>query len=274
MLNPSRLYSFLDSKNNYGVHFFEGQKFIQDLALMHQFNSTTFSYFRDTLLTFQQMMSFLKPGEMFGFYIDAEKPNFRFKLEASYHGKTRALILPDSLNQTLKSITGKARLLKIQPGQNTPYSSVIEIKNEGTLEIANNILKTSYQTQSQILLSDKTDQSILIRKLPQHGGKKVTNDEVELADYIKNFQNFFDTAFEKNLNDVEGIVQYFEQDSLAYLHSMEVEFHCSCSHEQMVSSIRTLSLADIDHVFQKDSEIETTCDYCKKIYKVQRAEIE
>lgn len=274
MLNPSRLYSFLDSKNNYGVHFFDGQKFIQDLALLHQFNSPTFNYFRDTLLTFQQMMSFLKPGEMFGFYIDAVEPNFRFKLEASYHGNTRALIIPDQLVENPEHIKGQARLLKIFPGHATPYSSVIDINDHGTKEIANEILKISYQTQSQIILSDISDQSLLVRKLPLHGGKAVSDNEIEIDDYIKTHHTFFQEAFKRNLNDVEGVVQYFEQKDLAYLHSMEVDFKCSCSHEQMVESIKTLSLADINQVFQSDTEIETKCDYCKKSYKIKRSEIE
>lgn len=273
MLNDSRLYSFLDSKNNYGVHFLEGQKFIQDLALLHQFNGPTFNYFRDTLLTFQQMMSFLKPGEMFGFYIDSEKPHFRFKLEASYHGKTRALIIPDQLEKMPTQVTGKARLLKMSPGSGTPYSSIVELKNHSISDTANEILTTSYQTQSKIILSSKTDQSILIRKLPQLGGHKITTDEVELKDYVKNNEDFFRECFEKNLNDVEGVVNAFEKGSLAYLHSMEVSFHCSCSQEQMVQSIRSLSLADVDYVFGQDDQIESTCDYCKKVYVVKKDEI-
>ena len=74
MLATSRLYSFLDHKNGFNIHFLEGQKLIHDLILLHPMNSSGFSYFRDTFLGLLPIIFFLKPQESLGLYIDSEEP--------------------------------------------------------------------------------------------------------------------------------------------------------------------------------------------------------
>ena len=60
MLAVSRLYSFLDHKEGFNVHFLEGQKLIHDLVLLHPMKGSGFAYFRDTFLGLMPIIFFLR----------------------------------------------------------------------------------------------------------------------------------------------------------------------------------------------------------------------
>src|SRR5437762_2587208 len=121
MLPVSRLYSFLDHKNGFNIHFLEGQKLIEDLVLTHPLQGSGFAYFRDSILGILPIIFFLKPGESLGIYIDSEDPYFRLKIETGSTGHTRTLLLPEEFNLFPMKITGKVRVTKIFPNQKAPY---------------------------------------------------------------------------------------------------------------------------------------------------------
>ena len=66
MLNKSRLISFIDQKNEFTLHFVEGQKLVEDLALIHELKGNGFAYFRDSVLSFIPLITLLKVGENLG----------------------------------------------------------------------------------------------------------------------------------------------------------------------------------------------------------------
>ena len=127
MLEQSRLTGFIDQKAGFTLHFFDGQSVIRDLALIHDIKGDGFSFFRDAVLTFLPLISYLKSGEQFGFYIDSNEPWFRFKLEASSLGYMRTLLFPESFNDFPKKINGNCRLTKISPGQREPYNTLLAL---------------------------------------------------------------------------------------------------------------------------------------------------
>ena len=113
MTPESKLYSFLDNKNSFTIHFLEGQKIIESMATLHHLQGAGFSYYRDLLLSVLPMVSFVKKGESFGFYLDSEAPYFRFKLETNYTGSFRTLLLPADFNQFPQKLTGLVRFSKL-----------------------------------------------------------------------------------------------------------------------------------------------------------------
>jgi molecular chaperone Hsp33 len=120
MLANSRLYSFLDHKNGFNIHFLEGQKLIHDLVLLHPMQRQGFAYFRDTFLGLLPIIFFLKPGESLGIYIDSENPYFRLKIETNSSGHTRTLLLPEEFNLFPEKITGNIRISKIFSSNKSP----------------------------------------------------------------------------------------------------------------------------------------------------------
>ncbi len=91
LASESRLYTLIDDSREFALYFLEGQTLIQDMALLHPIRRSGFAYFRDVVLSVQPMVSFLKHGEQFGFYIDSEQPYFRLKIETAHSGSTRCM---------------------------------------------------------------------------------------------------------------------------------------------------------------------------------------
>jgi molecular chaperone Hsp33 len=272
-MQESRMYSFLDSKNGFTLHFLEGQKLIYDLVLTHSLNKDALSYYRDTVLTSQQMLNFLKTGETLGFYIDSEEPYFRFKIEMNANGHMRTLLLPESFEQFPKELNGVFRITKIFPNAR-PYNSVTKMNHIPTKELVNQALSESYQTNSTVLLSDDGDQSLMLTKMPPIDIKKqVIEEDLTLSEYKLKIKQFINELFKSCPDDIESIVNTFEKNDFAYLGSKEVQFNCSCSQERMEKNLLSLHHNDLDEVFQEDKSIEVRCDYCNTVYVVEREKL-
>lgn len=273
MLANSRLYSFLDHKNGFNIHFLEGQKLIHDLVLLHPIQQSGFAYFRDTFLGILPIIFFLKPGESLGIYIDSNDPYFRLKIETNSAGHTRTLLLPEEFNLFPMKITGNVRVTKIFQAQKAPYTSVIELNNVDSRDVINQILSESYQTNTEVVLGDVSDQSIMVTKLPPLNVNSTHDETITRKEYIKKHQHFFREVFEMATDDIEKIVKKFEDHGYSYLGSRQVSFFCPCSEERMVLNLRGLYSGDIDELFKEKDTVEIVCDYCKKKYAISKAQI-
>jgi molecular chaperone Hsp33 len=275
MLPESRLYSFIDQKEGFTVHFLEGQKLIQDLAVIHSVQGEGFQYFRNAILSIQPMISFLKPEEGLGVYLDSDEPYFRLKIEMSEAGQMRTLLLPESFKQFPEAITGKCRVVKSFPNDSNPYTSVIKLDHINFEQVINNILRDSYQIRSEVFLNELTDQSLMIMKLPEININKIqTNYTLNVEEYFKKISADLESLYQKQTTDYETIQKHFENIGLIYLGSKEVSFKCTCSRDRMYQGLKSLiNSSDINHVFEPhEKSIETTCDYCKTSYLFMRDE--
>lgn len=273
MLSESRLYSFLDHKNGFNIHFLEGQKLIHDLVLLHPMQGAGFAYFRDTFLGLLPIIFFLKPGESLGIYIDSEEPYFRLKIETNSSGHTRTLLLPEEFNQFPMKISGKVRVTKIFPGQKSPYTSMLELKDTETKEVINKVLNESYQTNSEVIVGEMSDQSIMVTKLPPINVNSNIDESLSRQQYIKQHRTFFHHIFESAPNDIEAIVKVFEDKGLSYLGSRQIAFFCPCTKDRMILNLRGLYAHDLNELFDDKGEVEIKCDYCRKIYNIAKSEV-
>ena len=273
MLPVSRLYSFLDHKNGFNVHFLEGQKFIHDLVLNHPMQGSGIAYFRETLLGLMPIVFFLKPGETLGLYLDSEDPYFRLKIETGSTGHTRTLLLPEEFNQFPMKITGNARVTKVFPNQKAPYTSMIEVKDIDARDLINKIFEESYQTNSEVIVSEISDQSVMVTKLPPMNVNTNIDETFSRKEYAKKHKLFFHEIFEEAVTDIEKIVKLFEDKNFAYLGSRQLSFFCPCSLERMVLNLRGLYSKDVDELFAGDDAIEIKCDYCRKVYNITKADL-
>jgi len=274
MLSTSRLYSFLDHKNGFNVNFLEGQKLIHDLVLLHPMKSSGFSYFRDMFLSLLPIIFFLKPGESLGIYIDSEDPYFRLKIETNSAGHTRSLLLPEDFDLFPEKITGAIRITKIVNNNTHPYTSVLDLKNVPTKDVINKILSESYQTNSEVIVSETSDQSVMITKLPPLNINSTIDESLSRADYIKKNGPFFKKIFDSATDDIENIVNSFESQGLSYLISRQANFFCPCSKDRMILNLRGMYSTNIDELFEGKNSVEVKCDYCRKIYDITLAEIQ
>lgn len=273
MLAASRLYSFLDHKSGFNIHFLEGQKLIHDLVLLHPMKQSGFAYFRDTFLGLMPIIFFLKPGESLGIYVDSEDPYFRLKIETNSAGHTRTLLLPEEFNLFPMKITGNIRITKIFSNNKQPYTSMLELKEVDTKDLINRVLAESYQTNSEVIVGEMSDQSIMVTKLPPINVNSTLEESISREEYIKKHKSFFHSVFELATDDIEKIVKKFEDHGYTYLGSRQIGFFCPCSQERMVLNLRGLYSGDIDELFKDGNSINLKCDYCRKDYQITKAEI-
>lgn len=274
MLATSRLYSFLDHKNGFNIHFLEGQKLIHDLVLIHPMKSSGFAYFRDTFLGLMPIVFFLKPQESLGLYIDSEDPYFRLKIETNSAGHTRTLLLPEEFNQFPEKITGKVRVTKIFQNNNHPYTSVLDLKEVETKEVINKILTESYQTNSEVFVSDISDQSIMVTKLPPTNVNSSLDESMSRSEYIEKNRSFFQGVFQTATDDIEKIVKMFEDQGFSYMTSRQIDLFCPCTKDRMVLNLKGLYAHDLEHLFEGKDTLDLKCDYCRKEYHITRSELE
>lgn len=274
MLPESKVISFLDEKYGFSVRFLEGQRLIQDLALIHDVKKEGFSFFRELVLTSMHLINYLKRDEGFGLFIDSEEPYFRFKIEANEHGSMRTILFPEDFETFPETISATVRMSKISRKNPTPYTSIIKVKDLKPSEIVDQILKDSYQVEGKIYISEKSDQSFYMTKLPRKNvNKKV--DEITYSEFWNmNGQKILDIIGE-GLTDSSLIKNKMSELGFTYLQSKSIEFKCPCSREQMMTGVLSLIHSHtVDEIFEDKKEIETRCDYCKTYYIILRDEIE
>lgn len=273
MLNDSKLYSFLDNQNSFTIHFFEGQKLIHDIALLHNLTGAGFSYYRDLLLCIAPLISFLKKGESFGFYLDSEEPYFRFKVETNYTGNLRTLMLPADFDEFPEKINGLVRFSKLFNNA-TPYTTVMKIENKSFQEIINQLLHDSYQIECSVLVSDIADQSLMITKIPRENvGRYIIDPGMHLKDYTQKFLPKLSSIFGENLSEEKAITQFFENEKLYFLGVKPFRLFCPCSKERMRDNLIMLSEKDINEIFQHGPTLDISCDYCHKDYHFTKEEL-
>ena len=277
-MKESKLLSFIDKDKTYTIHFFEGQKLIHDLAIIHDVKNRGFAYFRDSILSFVPLNAFLKAGENFGLYIDSEAPYFKFKVEMNEAGFLRTLLLPETFSENPSEITGQVRLSKIFLGQSQPYNSIIELNKTVPKDITTKILKTSYQLSSEVILCENSDQSVLISKLPSAHVDKVdkekNGEELTLSEIILKNKSFLNDVMNKGHENTDDVVKELEAHDYEYLMGKQIEFKCNCSRDRMVDSLLALGTqTSLEEVFNGDESIETRCDYCKTYYKITQKEL-
>jgi molecular chaperone Hsp33 len=270
MLRTSKLFSFLDEINNFQVRFFEGQKLINDLALIHNVKNHGFEFFRELILTNIHLISTLKHGEGLGLYIDSKDPYFRFKLEAAENGNIRTLLFPEDINIFPKKINGELRFSKLFPGRSAPYTSIISLVEEPTATVTNAFLKDSHQVDAQIFLTEHSDQSLYLAKLPS----RTTNpeDDLNLKDYWKSIEEKITHIFAMGLIESDKIIFELKKLGLTHLQTKEIKFSCPCSKEKMIEGVWSLiGTESVDDLFLDKEELEIRCDYCKENYHIEKS---
>lgn len=273
-MDKSRLLTFIDKQGHFTINFFFGLPLISELKRIHNFDEIAEKFYKEVLLSSVHMLTFLKPGENLGFYIDSEKPYFRFKLEMSNTGHLRTLLLPEAFDSFPDKITGLARTTKIMPNSN-PYNSTIKIEDQNNDQIMNQVLTESYQTKSSIELGRELE-SIMITRLPKAtiDSKFDLEDERTLLDFTLEESSFINNAFAiSQQQDEQELIKYFEENGFNYLSGRDVQFHCPCSKERMISNLFSLHKEDRDDLFSAEDSISTRCDYCNSNYEIFKSDM-
>lgn len=270
----NNLISFLDKKQDFTIHIFRGKDVLDELTEIHDLKGLAKKFFKDVILTFETMISFLKPGEGFGIYIDSEEPYFRFKIETNWTGTMRTLLLPEDFNSFPEKLNGQCRVSKIFKSNQNSYTSIIEMKDLSFSDLGNKILRDSYQMDAEIHLGEEDYNSVLVLKLPRFNiDKENSSKDRSLKEYWIETQSLLNEVFKNNELDEIDVIERFKKSGFEYLKSSNVHFKCSCSKDRFVNNLKNMHADHIEEIFQKDESIEIKCDYCKTKYELIKSDL-
>jgi molecular chaperone Hsp33 len=271
----SYLYTFVDEAREFALYFLEGQRLIYELALLHPIRKAGFAYFRDVVLSVQPMTALLKHGEQFGFYIDSAEPFFRLKIETSQSGATRCTLFPEEFQEFPAAMKGLVRLLKLFPNNVAPYESVLEVEALPLGEIVNRVLAESYQVHAGIVVSQESDQSVMLLRLPPPtSDDEDSQSPVDVDPRRRAMEQDLERIFARGLHEPEEIGSAFGEIGFELLARRQICFRCSCSPGRMIEGIRLAVDGDFEGLFDPDQHaLEITCEYCKNRYSVTREDL-
>ena len=251
------------------MHFLEGQKLVQDMALMHQLNGSGFAFFRNICLTVKPMLCLLKRGEYFGFYLNSEEPYFRLKIELTAGGAIRAMMLPEDFQEYPETVSGTLRLNKYSAKLKSPYQSVLEIQNQPLEKLSDQILLYSYQMTGSVVVSESSDQSILVLKLPGHGSLEEDDSQEDVMEMQPDKKKIFHEMLARGETSSEALKEIFINNGFDLLAQREVFFRCNCSRKRMIQNLHLYQQNDPDPLFDENqTSLNVTCEYCKKEYQI------
>jgi redox-regulated HSP33 family molecular chaperone len=227
------------------------------------------------VLSVQPMIALLKQGEQLGFYIDSAEPFFRLKIETSQSGAMRCTLMPEEFQEFPAAMRGMVRMLKLFPDNVPPYASVLQVDALPLREIVNRVLADSYQVDAGIVVSQESDQSLMLLRLPPPEGDGAEDDEsrVVLRRQLA-LKPDFDRILARGLYDHREIASEFGELGFEMLARREICLRCSCSLRRMIENIRVTVGQDFEGLFEPDQDaLEITCEYCKSRYSVTRDDL-
>ncbi len=273
-METSRQYSFINNQHGFTVSVIDGAELMDELSKIHNIGPHAIDFYRKSVLSSLQMINFIKPQESLGFYIDSEDPYYRFKIEISQSGSLRTLLLPEEFDAFPNTLTGKTRIVKVMPGRD-PYTSILEFSNHPIENLVNEVMEQSYQSKSKILIAPGQTTSLMLTKLPPSNvDKKIENyDDLPLGEIEAKYAELIKKVLHMSSTTVEELNNVFTAESLNYIGSKPVNFHCPCSRDRMIENLFTLPVSDREEIFSEQDSIEIRCDYCNTIYTIPKNEI-
>ena len=182
-----------------------------------------------------------------------------------------------------KKATGIGYLHVIRDeGKGEPHNSTVELINGGIGEDIASYLLHSEQTPSAVFVGEKINQDgivcsggLLAQVLP-----KAERDYSLIAllenrcKGISSFGELLNTKGNNLISLIEAIFPDLDQSFSDILtSSQKVNFKCRCSRERSLSALKILGENEIEKMLKEDGKAELTCQFCKNIYFINKAEL-
>lgn len=174
-------------------------------------------------------------------------------------------------------------------GQQT-YQGIVSLFDEKQQKLQNlshvleHYMRQSEQLETTLVLAanDSVAAGLLIQRMPTQGGQNLAGDNLPqnsahpLENTVEDYQRIAILASslkpEELLTlDAETILhRLFWQEPIRLFSSdkeQKPKFGCNCSHERVVSMIRSLGQAEANSIIEEQSLIEVGCEFCGKQYK-------
>lgn len=190
-------------------------------------------------------------------------------------GSVRGLVLPGT-GERLADWNGADRLVgdgiltvgKQLHDEDLPYQSKLLVGSDSVARIANDYLVASEQVPAAIGIAvrpsatDDRAAGIYLERLP---GGELEHPLMEILLRLRDDPAgiAFDEADEAAL-----LQRLCPAATFRHLHTYDVGFHCPCSRERYIASLRNFPVERLSELTNGAGVIETVCDFCRTRYPI------
>ncbi|NHB89986.1 Hsp33 family molecular chaperone HslO [Photorhabdus tasmaniensis] len=173
-----------------------------------------------------------------------------------------------SENSSLKQMVGTGYMvITITPTHGERYQGVVALESETLAECLDDYFRQSEQLPTRLFIRTGIQDGriaasgMLLQILPaaEQESTDVFDHLVQLTATIKG-EELFSLEVKEILHRL-----YHEEDVVLY-EPQPVEFRCTCSRQRCADTLVTLSDEDVNHILQKDGNINMECEYCGTHY--------
>ncbi|MFN3360929.1 MAG: Hsp33 family molecular chaperone HslO [Pseudanabaenaceae cyanobacterium] len=163
-------------------------------------------------------------------------------------------------------------------GIGIPYTSTVELASGEVGQAVAHYLFTSEQTPSVVLVGVHVNSEgieaaggALLQLMPQEAENNTLIDLLE--ERVRNFHGF-SRLLREGSSPAQILVNMLEGLHPEVLPEVKpLRFACPCSLDRVLSALRMLSIAELREMMEKDGGAEVVCQFCGKVYHIDRFDL-
>tara|TARA_B110000444_G_C18810882_1_gene582522 strand:+ start:791 stop:1666 length:876 start_codon:yes stop_codon:yes gene_type:complete len=164
--------------------------------------------------------------------------------------------------------------ITIDPKNGKTYQGIVPLDGENLAECLESYFVHSEQLATRIWLAHKNGNcgGLLLQQLP----KKIDQSPEHRANQWQHICQLAETIKPQELielNVEELLFRLYHQEKVRIFEPKDVEFQCSCSWENSIAVLATLSHSELEELLEEQGEIEVNCEFCNYNYSFGATQI-
>ncbi|MGB0453527.1 MAG: Hsp33 family molecular chaperone HslO [Bacteriovoracaceae bacterium] len=257
MNKKSTIYRLLTDDNQLSLSIFDGEDLLKEISQLPNISLRSLTLFSPIIISSLSIASFLKNNEGFGLYLKEANGEYGLNIEYQANGEIRLRTIGREPRDDEHTFQGICRLVKFQPNEKQPYTSIVHLDHVDFTEVISNLLDQSFQVKSRPIISGTV--CYFFSELP--------NSKVSVNDIEYTSEELIGTLDLLRSSDAEKIKNELKNFQLLLTHPLE--FNCRCSHEKVVRTLRGMQNLTPDELFKDDPSVSVNCEYCGTEYVIK-----
>jgi molecular chaperone Hsp33 len=232
------------------------------------------------------MGGLLKGEQRLALIVEGSGPLKRVQAETDAFGRVRATLKqpiaglpPRDGRFDVAGAVGQAGFLHVVKdlGLKEPYRGMVQLVSSEIGEDLAYYFVTSEQIPSCVALGVELDGEFqvaaaggfILQLLPDGDPALVEQLEARLARLPPTT-----SLLRRGVAPAAILEQLLEGIPVTHLGQIPLSFTCTCSREQTAGVLKVLGTAELDELLADPGEATVTCEFCKEVYRFERAELE
>ena len=259
----------VDQKRSYSARFLCLNQAISQSLQLHQPADALKTLYKEFLLASVLLGSMNNEQESMLYKIFLPEFNLTLNSEVSPRGMFRSALFTQQQKQNSEAFLKVVTLKK----NNQTYQSLTHCNSLVAQEIFTEYLEKSVQTEALLFLhtssqNENANYGLWLQKLP----------DTAISTWNQQVKNFITPSLFENAvltsSDPDKIFSQLFQSPIEILAVTKPKLECTCNKERILKAFESLSADDLVEIFMQESGVETQCEYCRKVWRIEDKEIQ